>query len=229
MLPPVDLHVHSQFSPCAEDVTILGDAKVAIEKGLQLIAITDHGTVKHPPWLNRYLEELERVKGIFGSSLTILSGIEVDILEGGRLAVSKEVLRSLEIVVASLHAVPANVDAAEYWRRSLLNVIRGGYVNILGHPTDVGWRKIDPPVDYILEVLDEAKEAGVAVEINLHHRDPRLSFLKLAVERGVKLVPNSDAHNLLEIGERKWHLEQVKAVSPQLDSVNWLRVEDILP
>ncbi len=228
MLPPLDLHVHSQFSPCAEDVTILDDAKMAIEKGLQLVAITDHGTVKCPSWLNKYLRELERVKGVFGDRLTILSGMEVDILEGGRLAVSREIVKSLEVIVASLHAVPANVDAVEYWRRSLLNVIKGGYVNILGHPTDLGWRKIDPPVGYVFEVLDEARDAGVAVEINFHHKDPNLSFLKLAVERGVKLVPNSDAHNLSEIGERGWHLERIRAVSPQFDSVNWLRAEDIL-
>ncbi|MEM1509726.1 MAG: PHP domain-containing protein [Thermofilaceae archaeon] len=228
MLPSIDLHIHSQFSPCAENVTMLDDARVAVEKGLQLVAITDHGTVRHPAWLNKYLKELERVKEVFGDKLTILSGMEVDIIEGGKLAVSREIIKSLEIIVASIHVVPVGVGIIEYWRKSLLKAIKGGYVKVLGHPTDIGWKKIAPPVDYVLEVLDEAREAEVAIEINFHHKDPHLSFLKSAVERKVKLVPNSDAHNLSEIGMRKWHLEQIKIVCSQPDSLNWLKIEDLL-
>lgn len=229
MLPPIDLHIHSQFSPCAGNVTMLDDARIAVENGLQLIAITDHGTVRRPAWLNKYLEELEYVKGVFGDKLIILSGMEVDIIEGGRLAVDREIVKSLEIIVASIHAIPAGVNAVEYWRKSLLKAIKGGYVKVLGHPTDLGWKKIDPPIDYILEVLDEAREAEVAIEMNFHHKDPNSNFLKFAVERKVKLVPDSDAHNLSEIGMRKWHLEQIRVVCSQPDSLNWLKIEDLLP
>jgi len=223
VIPRIDLHVHSQFSPCANDVSVERDAEVAVARGLRVIAVTDHGTVPHPDWFERYLRELERVREVFGDRLTILSGMEVDIVEGGELAVSRELLRRLDVVVASLHSVPSGVSVDEYWRRSLLSAVESGLVTVLGHPTDVGWRKVRPPTEYALEVLDAARAHGVAVELNYHHRDPEPWFLRLAVERGVPLVATSDAHSLSEIGNLWWHRRALESLGLSPAAVNWLR------
>ena len=50
MVPKIDLHVHSQFSPCSKDTTIESIVSVAEEKKLEKIAITDHGKVEKPQW-----------------------------------------------------------------------------------------------------------------------------------------------------------------------------------
>lgn len=227
-IPRIDLHVHSHFSPCAKDVSMYEEVRVAIERGVSVIAITDHGTTRQPSWLEDYFRELEDVRSLYGDNVIVLSGMEVDILDSGRLAVSREILKMLDVVVASIHRVPPGCDVAEYWRRSMLGAIRSGLVDILGHPTDVGWKTVRPPLEYVLEVLDEARSAGVAVELNYHHRDPQPYFLKLAIERRVKLVPNSDAHSLSEIGAFSWHEEIIRSLGYDPSRVNWLELSEAM-
>lgn len=226
--PRVDLHVHSHYSPCARSVSVHDDVRVAVERGVRVVAITDHGTVKRPRWLGEYFRELEEVEKLYGAEIYVLSGMEVDIVDSGRLAVSREVLEMLDVVIASIHRVPPECDEAGYWRRSFLGAIRSGAVDILGHPTDVGWRKVRPPLEYVLEVLDEACSSGVAVELNYHHRDPQPYFLKLAIERGVKLVPNSDAHTLSEIGAFSWHEELIRSLGYEPSQVRWLKPSEVV-
>ncbi|HDD34221.1 MAG TPA: PHP domain-containing protein [Thermofilaceae archaeon] len=205
MLPRIDLHIHSQFSPCAVDVSVLEDARVAVERGLRVIAVTDHGTERKPSWLSSYFEALEEAREVYGDELVLLSGIEVDIGPEGRLVVERRILEELEVVIASIHRIPVGARVDKYWRRCMLEAVRSGVVAVLGHPTDIGWRKVELPEDYVLEVLDEAVSSGVAIEVNYHHRDPEPYFLELAIKRGVKLIPASDAHRLSEIGLLSWH------------------------
>jgi len=235
VIPRIDLHVHSQFSPCAENVSIQGDAKLAVEKGIEVMAITDHGTEPQPRWIDRYFAELEKVRREFGSKLTLLAGMEVDVLDGC-LVIDGGILRKLDSIVASMHELPQGVDAVSYWRKCMLGAVRSGFARVLGHPTwSYGYqlevvegtggaegRVIRLPVEYVLEVLDEAREAGVAIELNYHHKDPNPLFLKLAVERGVELVPDSDAHNLREIGNWNWYELALKAAGFSPAEVKWL-------
>lgn len=235
MIPRIDLHVHSQFSPCAEDVSVYDDAVLAVARGARLMAITDHGTEPRPRWLERYLAEVEAVRRRLGDRLTVLTGMEVDVVDG-RLVVDSGVLAKLDVVVASMHHLPQGVDAAGYWRRCMLGAIRSGWARVLGHPTWIyGYRVevagegarsegrvIRLPVEYVLEVLDEARGAGVAVELNYHHRDPHPLLVRLAAERGVELVPDSDAHRLSEIGNWSWYEEALRSAGLSPLQVRWL-------
>ena len=110
----------------------------------------------------------------------------------------------------------------------MLRVVRSGVVAVIGHMTDVGWRVVNPPEEYVLEVLDEARSAGVMVEINYHHRNPQPRYVRLAIERGVKLVPSSDAHSLSEIGVLSWHESVVKPLARDQEAVNWASAWDLL-
>ncbi|MEM2678367.1 MAG: PHP domain-containing protein [Thermofilaceae archaeon] len=222
MIPRLDLHVHSQFSPCANDVSIERDVDTALAKGVRVIAITDHGTVPSPPWFENYLREVERAQKKVEGKLTLLRGMEVDIVEGGRLAVSVSLLKQLDVVVASLHSIPEGTDAVGYWRRSIIRAIESGFATVIGHPTDVGWRKLKPDLEDALEVLDVARSHRVAVELNYHHRDPEPWFLRLAIERSVPLVPTSDAHSLHEIGNFWWHEERIRSAGYDPSHVKWL-------
>lgn len=223
--PPTDLHLHSQFSPCAENVTVEEDVKVALNKGLQVIAITDHGTTKQPNWFKNYMKEVQRVRDHYGSyGIIVLTGMEVDMLEDGSLAVSDEILKKLDIVVAALHRLREYTP--EKWRRILVKALYSNYVKVLAHPTDIGWRKLKIPKEYVLEVLDVVKEQGILVEVNYHHKDPLKYFLKLCIKRGVSLTPTSDAHNLGEIGHLDWHLKYIASLD--LENVKWFTIREIL-
>jgi len=226
MLPKTDLHVHSQFSPCAEDVTIEKNAEKALRKGVEILAITDHGVVKRPPWLAQYFQELEKVRKKYEGKIVILSGMEVDILDDGQPAVAADILSNLDIVVGSVHRVDPS-RPLECWYRKVKKALESGWLHVLGHPTDAGWRKISPPVEQTLELLDIAKSQGIAVEMNSHHKNPQPDFLKLAVKTRVKITPNSDAHNLREVADHTWHIKALRRAKIDPGEVNWLREKDI--
>ena len=228
MVPSVDVHMHSEFSPCSVNTSVIANARVATSKGLKVIAITDHGVTGNPPWINRYFETIERARGFYGDKLCILTGMEVDIVQEGRLVVDRRILARLDIVIASIHRVPSMVNVADYWYRSMIRAARSGVVNVIGHPTDVGFIKARLPEEYVLEVLDVLRSNNVAIELNYHHRDPEPYFLKLAVDKGVKIVPTSDAHNLSEIGHLDWHIDTLTRIGIRLENVNWISEEELV-
>lgn len=63
-----DLHIHSCLSPCAElDMTPRAIVRAAIEKGLDIIALTDHNS----------MENVEVIKRIGLDRIFVLAGLEV--------------------------------------------------------------------------------------------------------------------------------------------------------
>lgn len=64
-----DLHIHTCLSPCAElDMTPSFIVKTALEKGLDIIAITDHNSAENIPAAKKSAGE---------SGLTVLAGMEI--------------------------------------------------------------------------------------------------------------------------------------------------------
>ena len=102
-----DLHVHTKASDGHN--TIAEMARAAQAQGLEYIAITDHSrrlTVAHgldPQQLLRQIDEIDRINAS-AAGITILKGIEVDILEDGTLDLPDSVLQQLDIVIAAVHS-----------------------------------------------------------------------------------------------------------------------------
>jgi DNA polymerase (family 10) len=126
--------------------------------------------------------------------MTILQGIEADILPNGRLDCPDEVLARLDIVLASLH------DSAGHGRKRLtercLAAIRHPLVSAITHPGNqlVGHR---PPYDMDYEAIyAAAAETGTALEIDgaPSHLDLDGERARAAVAAGVTLVIDSDCH-----------------------------------
>jgi DNA polymerase (family 10) len=196
-----DLHMHTTFSDGSASFEEM--AAAAASKGLKYIAITDHaspmgmvkGIKKAGPTLKQYLDRIkaarEKVKGIH-----ILAGTEVDILKDGSLYLPDEMLRELDFVIASIHQ--SFHDAPESNTERLRKVCRNPFVHALGHPTTrmLGER---PGIEFDIDaVLKEAKQYGVAVELNtsLERLDLPDTHLKRAKELGVKVIIGSDAHSV---------------------------------
>lgn len=130
-----DLHVHTKATDGTASLEAMAEA--ARKAGLEYIAITDHS--RHLGMLrglsaDRLARQLNEIDVLNASldGLTLLKGIEVDILEDGSLALPDSVLKRLDVVVASLH------DHFGLSRRRqtdrLLRAIDRPYVSVLGHP-----------------------------------------------------------------------------------------------
>ena len=146
----------------------------------------------------RLREQLGVVAGMSGDGFTLLSGIEVDILDDGSLDQEPDLLDELDIVVASAHS-KLRMERGPMTRR-LAAAAANPHVDVLGHVTGrlvEGSRGTRPPSTLDARVVFEACAAhGVAVEINSRpeRQDPPDDLLALALELGCLFSIDSDAH-----------------------------------
>jgi DNA polymerase (family 10) len=174
----------------------------AIEQGMKVYAITDHSVslgIANGLSVERLREqraEIDAVQAEVGDGIKLLQGAEVEIKADGGLDYSDEVLAELDIVVASLHV--SLRQPRERVTQRLINAIQNPRVDIIGHPTG---RLIPDRAGADLDmdaVLAAAAESGVALEINANPQRLDLEdiYARRAVELGIPLTINTDAHSL---------------------------------
>ena len=208
-----DLHAHSDWSDGLTSIDLMVDAARAL--GHEYLALTDHSPrlrVANGLSPERLRAQLEVVAGMSGEGFTLLSGIEVDILEAGALDQEPELLDELDIVVASAHS-KLRMERAPMTRR-LVAAASNPHVDVLGHVTGrlvEGSRGTRPPSTFDARAVFEAcAEHGVAVEINSRpeRQDPPDDLMALALELGCLFSIDSDAHapgqlSLLDYGAER--------------------------
>lgn len=198
-----DLHTHSDWSDGGSPIEEM--ARTAGELGHAYLALTDHSprlTVARGLSADRLRSQLAVVARLNaelaarGEAVTILTGIEVDILADGGLDQDPDLLDQLDVVVASLHS-DLRADRAVLTRR-LLRAVRDPHVAVLGHCTG---RLLSgrgrPESDFDAPAVFAAcAEAGVAVEVNCRPErlDPPRRLLRAAVAAGCRFAVNTDAH-----------------------------------
>ena len=222
-MPRIDLHIHSQFSPCSKNTTIESIVSVAEEKGLKKIAITDHGRVSRPEWLPKYFHEIDRVRK--KTNLDVLTGIEVDIKPKGKLAVDASTLRDLDVVIAALHWIPIlkilrKRSIRSQYENMILEALDANHFHILAHPTGLLWTR-GISSETFDKIIDRLKKEKVSVEINHHHNDPSTTLLERCVKMGLSLTPSSDAHRLEEIGDLTWFERKIASIR---DPIRWIEI-----
>ncbi len=194
-----DLHAHTDWSDGTTSLAAMADAARAL--GHEYQAITDHSPrlrVARGLTAERLRSQLPLVRAESGGGLTMLTGIEVDILEDGGLDQEDTLLGELDIVVASAHS-KLRMDPAPMTRR-LVKAVSNPRVSVLGHVTGrlvQGDRGTRPPSQFEPRAVFEAcAEHGVAVEINSRpeRQDPPDELLALALEIGCLFSIDSDAH-----------------------------------
>jgi putative hydrolase len=192
-----DIHSHTKWSDGR--ATMLEMAKGAEALGYGYLGITDHSpriTVVHGLDAERLVaqsREMAEVQEQMGD-LTLLQGIEVDILEDGALDLPDAVLEILDIVIASPH-VKLRQEAAAMTER-MMRAVSHPHVDVIGHPTGrrPGSRE---GANYDFElVFKEAARNGVALEIDCDPARMDLSpeMARLAFECGCTFVVDADAH-----------------------------------
>lgn len=192
-----DLHMHTTYSDGRDSLAEMVQASLTL--AYEYIAITDHSeragasrTLTRDA-VARQRDEIDRLRRRF-PVLTILQGIEVDIMPDGRLDFTDDVLERFDIVLASLHD-SAGHDSATLTRRCLA-AIKHPLVNIITHPAN---RLVGRHPGYDLDfpaIYQAARETGTALEIDgaPSHLDLDGTRARQAVEAGVTVVIDSDCH-----------------------------------
>ncbi|UIN29460.1 PHP domain-containing protein [Microbacterium binotii] len=194
-----DLHAHSNWSDGQAPIAAMADAARAM--GREYVALTDHSPrlrVANGLTVERLAQQLEELPRYSGDGFTLLSGIEVDILENGALDQTPQMLARLDVVVASVHS-KLRMAGAEMTAR-MLRAVRDEHTDVLGHCTGrlvEGSRGTRPPSDFDAErVFAACAENGVAVEINSRpeRQDPPDELIAIALDAGCLFAIDSDAH-----------------------------------
>lgn len=192
-----ELHAHTVASDGRLSIDQL--AREAMSRGFHTVAVTDHSAASaqanglSADRLRRHIDEVRRADRLI-DGISILAGAEVDILADGRLDYTDDLLRELDIVVASPHIALRQEPAVATKR--LLRAIRHPLVNILGHPTGRMINRREGLSPDIAALVQAARECDVALEINANdiRLDLRDIHIKSALAGGALLAINTDAH-----------------------------------
>jgi DNA polymerase (family X) len=192
-----DLQMHTTASDGRNSIEEMAAAARAL--GYGYIALTDHSkavTVANGLDEKRTLEQINKIKAANANNpgIRILAGSEVDVLKDGRLDMDGEVLAQLEVVVVSVHSY-MNLERAEMTER-ILAAIENPCTQIVGHPTGRLLLRRDEFACDMERILDAARKHGVVMECNAspERLDLKDTYLRMAKERGVRVVISTDAH-----------------------------------
>ncbi|MDH5512765.1 MAG: DNA polymerase/3'-5' exonuclease PolX [Gammaproteobacteria bacterium] len=218
-----DLHAHTKATDGHH--TLREMAEAAQEHGFEYLAITEHSrrlTVAHGldvHGLRKQMEEIDRLNEKL-SGITLLKGIEVDILEDGKLDLPDEVLGECDIVVGAVHS-KFNLARARQTTR-ILKAMDRPHFTILAHPSGrlLGSREAYD-VD-MLKIIRQARERGCYLELNAHPE--RLDLLdiycQMARDEGVLVAISSDAHSVRDFDNLLYGVGQARR--------GWLEKKDVL-
>jgi DNA polymerase (family 10) len=193
-----DLQFHTTWSDGRN--SLLEMARAAQAYGLRYALVTDHSrslgvagglTVEQ---LREQRAEIEKVNRKM-DKFRLLAGVEVEVRADGTLDLPDEALSELDLVVAAVHS--ALRQGREQVTARMLAAIRNPHVDVIAHPSGrlLGERE---GADLDMEaVFRAAAEAGTALEVNAYPNRLDLDdvHVRRAVELGVKLAINSDAHS----------------------------------
>ncbi len=194
-----DLHMHSTWSDGTLSIREMAEA--ARERGRKYIVITDHSqysAIANGLSVERILSqqaEVRQVDAEMGPDFRVFHGVEMDIRSDGTLDYPDEVLAKLDFVVASLH-FSLRQERSVITRR-LLNAIENPHIDLIGHPRGQLIPEREPADLDMDAVFEAAKKHGTALEINAnpHRLDLEAQYARRAVELGIPLSINTDAHS----------------------------------
>lgn len=241
-----DCHTHTEFSSCAEDVTLDAYVEIAATTD-QCFAVTDHSAqVFYPPeqrwgfWTEDAVElyeanidEGEERIHEYVSTLRaaqcgrMLVGTELDVLPDGRKVFPDGLLETLDVIGGAVHYMPtlrASRPVDEVYREFRLQVeaLAGHGMHFLVHPYRLLLADDVPVTDEILRwTVEMAHEVGFALEINSHKQSPEcdLRMTRMALEAGVPIAIGTDTHRMEEFADFSYQIEILYAAG--LEPSTW--------
>ncbi|MCC6073984.1 DNA polymerase/3'-5' exonuclease PolX [Pseudomonas sp. GCM10022188] len=194
-----DLHAHTYASDGQNSLEEM--AAAARDAGLQYLAITDRtwsASVARGLDADALARQIDQIDALNAhlTGITLLKGVEVEILEDGSLDLPDSLLARLDLVVGAVHSAFALAKKQQTQR--LLRALEHPHFSILAHP---GARLLGerPPIEYdFAAVLEAARQRGCALEVNaqperldlddVHCRAARDAGVAIAICSGARSV-----------------------------------------
>jgi DNA polymerase (family 10) len=228
-----DLHMHTTWSDGR--LSVLDMAEAARSKGYSHIVISDHsaslgianGLSVERLWQQR--EEISEANKQLGPDFVILHGTEMEIKADGTLDYADDVLAEIDFVIASLHTSLS--QPRERVTDRLLNAIWNPHVDMIAHPTgrllpDRAGADLD--MDMVLESAAETKTI-LEINANPHRLDLRDVHVRRALQLGIKIAINSDAHSADQLDLQHYGVATAqRGWATKTDIVNSWKLEDLL-
>ena len=218
-----DLHAHTIRTD--GHATIEQMVSTAMAKGYSYLAITDHSqhlAMTHGLTERDLAEQIDQINRVNLSlnGFTVLKGIEVDILENGKLDLPDSILKELDLTVCSVH-YKLNLPRKEQTER-VLRAMDNRYFRIFAHPTG---RLINrrPPYEIDMEkIVMAAKERGCILEVNSSPDRLDLTDIhcRLVKNNGVKVSIDTDAHSTSDLDLMRFGIGQARR--------GWIEKEDVI-
>lgn len=222
-----DCHLHSDWSDGGSPIEEM--VLTAVELGHDWMVLTDHSprlkiaNGLSAQRLGHQLELLAQIDASLGDAFTVMSGIEVDILDDGGLDQSEEMLARLDLVTASVHS-KLRMSAGPMTAR-MVAAVSNPRVNVLGHCTGrlvTGGRGTRPQSEFDARaVFGACAEHDVAVEINSRPErcDPPDELIELALDLGCLFAVDSDAHAPGQLEMKAYGAARAEALGVPLDRI----------
>lgn len=219
---PIDLHIHTNVNPHAYS-TLEENIRSAQEKGMRVIAITNHGPALQdsPHWWS--LVNMRVIPEYVGD-LRVLKGVETNIIdENGNFDINQRIYDVMDIILCGLHTVEAYGDPSDIIKntRAVINMIRSQKIDIMVHLGNPQF-----PLEYEL-VVQEAIKAGIAIEINNSSlknsrkgsRPNCKKILELCKKYEAMVSLGTDSHISYDIGEFKEAQLLIEEVGYPVESI----------
>lgn len=234
-----DFHTHTLYSHGTG--TVADNARAARERGLEMIAITDHG-FRSPLFGLRGVRALQDLREEIrqwnrqNPDLRVLLGVEANVVAvDGTIDVDPVSLSLLDILLVGLHpqAVPETLgDGLRMWlpyylrrwtgtcdrwsrgvnTRALIAAVERYEVDIVTHP---GWE-----MDIDTRQLARAcARRQTALEISGSHEHTTLEYIRIAREEGARFALGSDAHRPEEVGRLDRALDLARRAGLTADEI----------
>ncbi|MCO6427143.1 DNA polymerase/3'-5' exonuclease PolX [Nitrosomonas communis] len=218
-----DLHAHSRASDGHD--TLKKMAQAAQQHGFEYLAITEHSsrlTIARgldSVQLTKQMDEIDRINEQL-QGITLLKGIEVDILEDGSLDLPDWVLGKLDLVVGAIHS-HFGLSRARQTER-ILKAMDHPHFTLLAHPSGRLIAKREPYDVDMLRIIRKAKERGCYLELNAtpDRLDLLDTYCQAAKDAGVLISINSDAHSVLDFDNLRFGVGQARR--------GWLEKQNVL-
>lgn len=218
-----DLHAHTKATDGRHSLQEMAEA--ARLRGWRYFAITDHSrrlTMAKGLDSARLLQQMDDIDRLNAtlSEITILKGIEVDILEDGSLDLPDKVLCRLDLVVGAVHS-RFTLSKRKQTER-IMKAMDHPHFSILAHPSGrlIGRRE---PYDVdMLRIIRKARERRCFLEVNAQPERLDLTDIhcRMAKEEGLLLAVNTDAHSRLDLEHARFGIGQARR--------GWLEKADVL-
>ncbi len=208
-----DLHMHTTHTDGRQSIEEM--ALACRERGYEYLATTDHTrNVRiagglHPEEIPAYLEAVDKANARV-DGITILKGLEVDIMEDGSMDMPDEIMAQLDVVIAAIHS-HFDQDGETVTKR-VITALEHPLVQFVAHPSGrlVGQRS--PLLIDFDQIFEAAVRTGTMLELNANPErlDLHDQHCRIARAKKIPVVINTDAHAIRQLGNMKRGILQAR-------------------